>query len=198
MPLADALGHTGQAQEGLRLLAEALTVLEAGGQGYQLAEAYWLQGVLLQQAIPETAQVEACFQQALAIARRQQAKSWELRAALSLAACGSSRASGRRPRVAGTGLRLVHRGLRHRRSARDQGAAGGTGVTRKAYGLMRWIKKRMYYVHQARRRPHLGGEEIRRHEHGHRRTDPCVTPLIFPLHRSEYGESPGESKTRRE
>jgi predicted ATPase len=28
--------------------------------------------------------VEACFQQALEIARRQQAKSWELRAALSL------------------------------------------------------------------------------------------------------------------
>ena len=29
-------------------------------------------------------QAEACFQQALAIARRQQAKSWELRAAMSL------------------------------------------------------------------------------------------------------------------
>jgi predicted ATPase len=33
---------------------------------------------------PDAAQVEACFQQALAIARRQQAKSWELRAAMSL------------------------------------------------------------------------------------------------------------------
>jgi predicted ATPase len=30
------------------------------------------------------AQAEACFQQALAVARRQQAKSWELRAAMSL------------------------------------------------------------------------------------------------------------------
>jgi predicted ATPase len=30
------------------------------------------------------AQAEACFQQALAIAHRQQAKSWELRAAMSL------------------------------------------------------------------------------------------------------------------
>jgi predicted ATPase len=30
------------------------------------------------------AQAEACFQQALALARRQQAKSWELRAAISL------------------------------------------------------------------------------------------------------------------
>jgi predicted ATPase len=32
----------------------------------------------------DAAQAEACFQQALAIARRQQAKSWELRAAMSL------------------------------------------------------------------------------------------------------------------
>jgi predicted ATPase len=40
--------------------------------------------LLLRQAVPDTAQAEACFQQALAIARRQQARSWELRAALSL------------------------------------------------------------------------------------------------------------------
>ena len=40
--------------------------------------------MLLQQAVLDTAQAEACFQQALAIARRQQAKSWELRAAMSL------------------------------------------------------------------------------------------------------------------
>jgi len=34
--------------------------------------------------LPQATEAEACFQQALAIARRQQAKSWELRAALSL------------------------------------------------------------------------------------------------------------------
>jgi len=50
-----------------------------------LTEAYRLQGeFLLQQATPDAAQAEACFQQALAVARRQQAKSWELRAAMSL------------------------------------------------------------------------------------------------------------------
>jgi predicted ATPase len=38
----------------------------------------------LRQAVPDAAQAEACFHQALAISRRQQAKSWELRAALSL------------------------------------------------------------------------------------------------------------------
>ena len=54
--------------------------------GDLLAEAYRLQGELLQrQAVPDAAQAEACFHQALAIARRQQAKSWELRAATSLA-----------------------------------------------------------------------------------------------------------------
>ena len=48
-------------------------------------EAYRLQGALRRcQAPAETTQAEACFQQALAVARRQQAKSWELRAALSL------------------------------------------------------------------------------------------------------------------
>jgi predicted ATPase len=83
---AEAAGHAGQVEEGLRLLTEALAVLEASGRGDVLAEAYRLQGaLLLRQAIPDTAQAEACFQQALAIARRQQAKSWELRAATSLA-----------------------------------------------------------------------------------------------------------------
>ena len=83
--LAEAAGYAGQVEEGLRLLAEALTAFEASGRGDLLAEAYRLQGeLLLRQAIPDAAQAEACFQQALAIARRQQAKSWELRAAMSL------------------------------------------------------------------------------------------------------------------
>jgi predicted ATPase len=83
--LAEAAGHTGQAAEGLRLLAEALAALEASGLGDLRAEAYRLQGeLLLRQAVPDAVQAEACFQQALAIARRQQAKSWELRAAMSL------------------------------------------------------------------------------------------------------------------
>ena len=83
--LAEAAGHAGQVAEGLRLLAEALTEFGASGRGDLLAEAYRLQGeLLLVQAVTDAAQAEACFQQALAIARRQQAKSWELRAAVSL------------------------------------------------------------------------------------------------------------------
>jgi predicted ATPase len=80
------MGHVGQVAEGLRLLAEAQTILEESGQGGFLAEAHRLQGELrLRQAIPDAIQAEAYFQQALRLARRQQAKSWELRTALSLA-----------------------------------------------------------------------------------------------------------------
>jgi predicted ATPase len=83
--LAEAVGHAGQVAEGLRLLAEALEALEANAQGDMLAEAYRLQGeLLLRQPAPDAAQAEAGFQQALAVACRQQAKSWELRAATSL------------------------------------------------------------------------------------------------------------------
>ena len=67
-------------------LAESLTAFEAAGRGNLLAEVYRLQGtLLLRQAVSNMAEAEACFQQALTIARRQQAKSWELRTATSLA-----------------------------------------------------------------------------------------------------------------
>ena len=83
---AEAAGHVGQVEKGLRLLAEALAAFEASGRGDMLAEAHRLQGdLLLRHRAPDAAQAEVCFQHALAIARRQQAKSWELRAATSLA-----------------------------------------------------------------------------------------------------------------
>jgi hypothetical protein len=84
--LTAAAGHAGQIEEGLRILAEALAAFESSGRGDLLTEAYRLQGeLLLRQATPHAAQAQACFQQALAMARRQEAKSWELRAAMSLA-----------------------------------------------------------------------------------------------------------------
>jgi predicted ATPase len=83
--LAEAVGYAGQLEEGLRWLDEALRAFEASGRGDMLTEAYRLQGELLpNQAAPDAAQAEACLQQALAVARRQQAKSWELRVAMSL------------------------------------------------------------------------------------------------------------------
>jgi predicted ATPase len=83
--LAEAMGHAGHVAEGLRLLEEALTAFAASERGDLLSEAYRLQGeFLLRQAVADATQAEACFQQALVIARRQQARSWELRAAMSL------------------------------------------------------------------------------------------------------------------
>jgi class 3 adenylate cyclase/predicted ATPase len=86
VPLAKACWHLGQSEEGLRVVAEALAIVNSNGEGRWTAELYRLQGeLLLTLASEHYAEVEACFQQALEAARRQQAKSWELRAAMSLA-----------------------------------------------------------------------------------------------------------------
>jgi predicted ATPase len=84
--LAETAVHAGHLETGLYCLAEALTALATTGRGNLLAEVYRLQGtMLLRQAVPDMAQADACLQQALALARRQQAKALELRAAMSLA-----------------------------------------------------------------------------------------------------------------
>jgi predicted ATPase len=84
--LADVHGYVGQIEEGLHMLAEALAEGRRHGIRYYEAELYRLNGELLlrQQAVPNVHQAEACFRQALDIARHQQAKSLELRAATSL------------------------------------------------------------------------------------------------------------------
>jgi predicted ATPase len=83
--LAEAYGRAGQPQTGLQVLAEAVTLMATTEMRWSEAEMSRLQGELrLQLASPEVPQAEACFQQALEVARRQQAKSLELRAALSL------------------------------------------------------------------------------------------------------------------
>ena len=107
------MGRIGQAEEGLRLLAEALALVDHTGERYYEAEVYRLKGeLLLRQAVPDAPQAEACFQQALAVARRQQAKSWELRAALSLSRLWQQQGKRAEAReVLAPGLRLVHRGV---------------------------------------------------------------------------------------
>ena len=88
--LADAYGKAGQVEEGFRILAQAFAFSERIEERWCAAELHRLKGELLLQAegqSPETRskEAEACFQQALDIARQQDAKSWELRAATSLA-----------------------------------------------------------------------------------------------------------------
>jgi tetratricopeptide (TPR) repeat protein len=97
--LAEAYGHGGQAEAGQRVVAEALAVAQRTGERRDEAEISRVKGeLLLQHAVANAPEAEACFQQALALARRQQAKSWELRAAMSLARlwqCQGKRAEAR-------------------------------------------------------------------------------------------------------
>jgi len=83
--LAEVYRSLGQPEVGLTALSEALTLVEQTGERYYAAELHRLRGeLLLQQAAPEVSHAETCFQQALDMARRQQAKSLELRTAMSL------------------------------------------------------------------------------------------------------------------
>jgi predicted ATPase len=82
--LAEACGQAEQIDEGLRLLAEALAVADNTAERWYEAELYRLKGELLHQSAASQGEAEQSLQHALEIARRQQAKSWELRAALSL------------------------------------------------------------------------------------------------------------------
>jgi predicted ATPase len=84
--LAEVSGTLGQVDAGLAIVAEALELVEQTGIRWYEAETYRIKGtLLLDQVVPDAVQAEACFQQALVIACRQEAQSWELRAATSLA-----------------------------------------------------------------------------------------------------------------
>ena len=86
VPLAEAARAHGQPAEGLDVLADALAKVESTGERYLEAELHRLQGeLLLDQSPGDHGPAEASFQNALAVARTQQAKSLELRAAMSLA-----------------------------------------------------------------------------------------------------------------
>jgi predicted ATPase len=86
--LAEVYGKVGQTEEGLTALAEALATVDRTGERFYEAELYRLKGELtLQQHNVQRStfkEVEECFHKAIEIARRQQAKSWELRAVISL------------------------------------------------------------------------------------------------------------------
>jgi class 3 adenylate cyclase/predicted ATPase len=84
--LAEAHRDIGQPEEGLPLIAEALDHVTQTGIVYYEAELHRLDGQLrLRFGAGEERRAEESFRRALEIARQQQAKSWELRAATSLA-----------------------------------------------------------------------------------------------------------------
>ncbi len=103
---AGGYAELGQVDVGLSLLAQALEFVDKQDERYYEAELYRLKGTLTLQSkasrgqvqdkskasqnkseVPNThaeAEAEACFLKAIEIARRQEAKSWELRAVMSL------------------------------------------------------------------------------------------------------------------
>ena len=84
--LSKAYASRGQTAEALAALAEALDLAEHYGIGWYLPEIHRLRGeLLLEHAHSDADVAETCFREALQVARQQQAKMLELRAATSLA-----------------------------------------------------------------------------------------------------------------
>jgi tetratricopeptide (TPR) repeat protein len=84
--LAEALDRGGQAREHLNTLEQAIDVANQNNEPYYDAELYRLRGEALVQAEPATtSEAESCYRRAIEISRQQQAKSFELRAVMSLA-----------------------------------------------------------------------------------------------------------------
>jgi class 3 adenylate cyclase/predicted ATPase len=84
--LARAHADLGQLADARRCIGEALATLQASGTKWLEADVHRVSGeIALRSPERDVAKAEACFERALAIARAQQARSWELRAATSLA-----------------------------------------------------------------------------------------------------------------
>ncbi len=84
--LARAHAQLGQFEEAWRCIGEAMTAVETSKEKWSEADIHRTAGeIALMSPEPDAAKAQAHFERAIAIAREQQAKSWELRAATSLA-----------------------------------------------------------------------------------------------------------------
>ena len=84
--LAREYAEVGQFDDAWRCIREAVTAVETNRERWFEAEVHRISGEIAQLSPdPDAAKAEACFERALAVARQQQAKSWELRAAMSQA-----------------------------------------------------------------------------------------------------------------
>jgi class 3 adenylate cyclase/tetratricopeptide (TPR) repeat protein len=84
MALAEVYGKAGQPEQGLKRLVEAAELVERTDERWAEAEMHRLRG-MLRLSTDEPDAAEASLNQALAVARHQSAKFWELRAATDLA-----------------------------------------------------------------------------------------------------------------
>jgi predicted ATPase len=84
--LSKAHAELGQFDDAWHCIGEAMTAVETTKERWYEAEINRISGeIVLLSPDPDAAKVEGCFERALAVAREQQAKSWELRAAMSMA-----------------------------------------------------------------------------------------------------------------
>jgi len=84
--LARAHAEAGQFDDAYRCIGEAMAAVETTKETWCEAEVHRVAGeIVLMSPEPDAAKAEACFERALAVARQQLAKSWELRAATSMA-----------------------------------------------------------------------------------------------------------------
>jgi predicted ATPase len=102
--LAAAFAQVGQAEPGLRVIAEANDLVASNDEHMWEGELHRIEGELLQVKGGSPAEIEACFARAIAITRTQRARSLELRAAHSLARlwCDQGRHSDARALLAPT------------------------------------------------------------------------------------------------
>ena len=84
-PLAEAYARVGRPGDGLAVLDEALTLARTNGNCYMEAELHRLRGDPTLMAVDDRAAAEACYLEAFRVARRQGARSFELRTAMSVA-----------------------------------------------------------------------------------------------------------------
>ncbi len=82
---ADASRKVGEVEQGFSMVSEAMALVERLDERYMEAELNRLKGELLLMSQGSEAEAEKCFLRALEVSRRQSARSWELRAAMSLA-----------------------------------------------------------------------------------------------------------------
>ncbi len=84
--LAQAYGRAGNHQEAIRVLNRARAVMSESGERLAEAELYRIEGdLVLANGSANSKPAEACYRQAIELALKQEARSWELRAATSLA-----------------------------------------------------------------------------------------------------------------
>ena len=84
--LAIAYVNLRQFDDARRSIDEAIMAIKTKKERYWEAEVNRVAGeIALMSQVGDTAQAQVCFERALAVARQQQAKSWELRASMSLA-----------------------------------------------------------------------------------------------------------------